>query len=430
MRSPTPEISARTATFPPLAVSTETGFRMKRGEFLALMAAAMATTAIAIDVMLPAFSAVREEFGLDNPAQPGLIVSVFMMALGIGQLIYGPLADRFGRKPVLTAGLLLYIGAGVAATLAPTFELLLAARVVWGLGAASPRIVSRAILRDRYRGDELSRAMSFVVAIFLVVPAIAPLIGQLVLSVGTWRWTFAVGPTFALIVLVWSSRLPETLPSEERVSIRPSVLARSIGTVFTTPSALAGLISLTALFAAFLPFLSALERMFDLIYGRQAEFAFWFGLAGAILAGVTLFTARLVRLMGTDRTMTMWLSVLLGSSVALVLVSLSTGGVPGFYLFYGLVLIVVSADGALVPLLTSQSLEDVGHIAGTATSTIGAVSLFGGSILATLIDRSIQDTVTPLGIGYLVATLVAISATVWVRRQRRTRATTPAGTDS
>lgn len=402
---------------------------MKRGEFLGLMAAAMATTAIAIDVMLPAFSAVRDTFGIENPAQTGLIVSLFLGSMGIGQLIYGPLADRFGRKPVLSLGLVLYVIAGVAATAAPTFEVLLVTRVLWGLAAAAPRIMSRAILRDRYSGDDLSRAMSFVVAIFLIVPAVAPLIGQLFLELGNWRWTFAVGPMFALLVLLWSARLPETLAADKRVSIRPAELARSVATVFKTPSALAGTIALTALFAAFLPFLSALERIFDLIYDRQASFALWFGIAGAVLALVTLLTARLVRLFGTERTVSLWLVVLTVASSSLVVVAFATSGVPNFYLFYFLILTVVSADGALVPLLTSQSLEDVGHIAGTATSTIGAVSLLGGSILSAVIDRAIQDTVTPLGVGYVTATAVVIAATVWVRSVRRPTAATHSGTD-
>ena len=134
--------------------------------------------------------------------------------------------------------------------------------------------------------------------------------------------------------------------------------------------------------------------------------------------------------MGTDRVVTMWLSVLVASSAALVGVSVVTGGVPNFYLFYVMILVVVAADGALVPLLTSQSLEDVGHIAGTATSTIGAVSLFGGSLLATFIDRSIEDTVTPLGVGYLVASVVAVAATVWVRRRRVASQPNRVGMDS
>ena len=384
----------------------------------------MATTAIAIDVMLPAFTEVREHFDLaDNPARTGLIVSVFLGSLGLAQMLYGPLADRFGRKPILTFGLIIYVIAGVAATFAPTFEILLLARVVWGFAAAAPRIVSRAILRDRYRGDELSRAMSLVVAIFLVVPTIAPLIGQLVLSFGSWRLTFAVGPVFALLVLLWTTRLPETLPVEARRSVAPRMLVDSIATVFKTPSALAGTIALTVLFGAFLPYLSALERVFDDTYDRSDEFAYWFALSAIVIAGVTLLTERLVKWVGTDRAIDTWFSVLITSALVFVWIALANAGVPEFGVFYVALLVTVSADGALVPLLTSTSMEDVGHIAGTAASTIGAVSLFVGSILSVYIDRAIVDTVTPLGVGYFIAGVIGIVTMRWARTKRSSPAT-------
>jgi DHA1 family bicyclomycin/chloramphenicol resistance-like MFS transporter len=195
------------------------------------MAAATAVTAIAIDAMLPALGQVRDHFDLnDNPAATAAIVSIFLGAMGIGQLIYGPLSDRFGRKPVLTFGLVLYIVSGIAATFAPSFGFLLATRFVWGLGSAAPRIVSRAILRDRYSGDALARALAIVVAIFLIAPTLAPLIGQAVLNLGSWRFTFAVGPVCALGVLLWSSRLEETLDPEDRRSIAPRQIARAIWT--------------------------------------------------------------------------------------------------------------------------------------------------------------------------------------------------------
>ena len=381
------------------------------------MAAATAVTAIAIDAMLPALNQVRDHFGLqDNPASTAAIVSVFLGAMGLGQLIYGPLSDRFGRKPILTFGLILYVVAGIAATYAPSFGFLLAARFVWGLGSAAPRIVSRAILRDRFSGDALSRALAIVVAIFLIAPTLAPLIGQAVLNLGSWRYTFAVGPVFAMLVLLWSSRLEETLDPEDRRSIAPGKIAEAIWTILKTPSALGSAIALTALTAAFIPYLASSERIFGKIYDRGDEFFLWFALTGAIMAGFTLAAERIVRRIGTARTIRGWLYALFASAAVFVTVSLLTDGVPDFYLFYVMTLAVVAADTAVVPLLTATALEDVGHVAGTAVSTVGALSLFGGSLLSGFIDQAIDDTVTPFALGYLVASAIAIVAVAWARR--------------
>ena len=391
--------------------------KQKRSEFLALMAAATAVTAIAIDAMLPALNQVRDHFGLqDNPASTAAIVSVFLGAMGLGQLIYGPLSDRFGRKPILTFGLILYVVAGIAATYAPSFGFLLAARFVWGLGSAAPRIVSRAILRDRFSGDALSRALAIVVAIFLIAPTLAPLIGQAVLNLGSWRYTFAVGPVFAMLVLLWSSRLEETLDPEDRRSIAPGKIAEAIWTILKTPSALGSAIALTALTAAFIPYLASSERIFGKIYDRGDEFFLWFALTGAIMAGFTLAAERIVRRIGTARTIRGWLYALFASAAVFVTVSLLTDGVPDFYMFYVMTLAVVAADTAVVPLLTATALEDVGHVAGTAVSTVGALSLFGGSLLSGFIDQAIDDTVTPFALGYLVASAIAIVAVAWARR--------------
>jgi DHA1 family bicyclomycin/chloramphenicol resistance-like MFS transporter len=305
---------------------------------------------------------------------------------------------------------------GIAATFAPSFGALLAARFVWGLGAAAPRIVSRAILRDRFSGDALARALAIVVSIFLIAPTLAPLIGQAVLSLGSWRYTFAVGPVFAILVLLWSSRLEETLDPQDRRSIAPRRIASAIWTILRTPSALGSAIALTALTTAFIPYLASSERMFGMIYHRGDQFFLWFALTAAVMSGFTFLAAQIVKKIGTERTIRGWLFTLLAASAVFVVVALSADGVPGFYVFYLMTLAVVAADTSVVPLLTATALEDVGHIAGTAVSTVGALSLFGGSVLSGFIDQAIDDTVTPFAVGYLVAAIVAIVSVTWARR--------------
>lgn len=390
------------------------------------MAAATSVTAIAIDTMLPALGDVRLHFGLgDSPADSALIVSVFILGLGIGQVIYGPLSDRFGRKPILHLGLAVYIVAGMATTFAPNFTLLLIGRFVWGLGSAGPRIVSQAILRDRFSGDVLARAMAVMFAIFLIVPTLAPLIGQAVLVLGSWRYTFAVGPVFAVLVYLWMTRLDETLALDDRRSTAPRELWAALTTVLRTPKSMGNIIALTILSGAFLPYLGSSERIFSVIYDRGDQFFFWFSLNAAILAAFTLGGGWVVDRIGSKRTTATFLTLVLASSSVFLVLAVAADGVPGFFVFYAMTTLMVGFNAACHALLTSQALDDVGHIAGTAASVIGAVSLVGGSLLSQVIDRAIDETVTPFVLGYVIASIVALVANVWATRTRQTRLVRP-----
>jgi DHA1 family bicyclomycin/chloramphenicol resistance-like MFS transporter len=277
--------------------------RQGRGEFVALMAAASATIAIAIDAMLPAFADVRDHFGLAaTSSDAALIITVFMAGLGIGHFVYGSLADRFGRKPVFIAGLLLYIVAGFATAFASTLNTLLLGWFFWGLGAAGPRVVSQAMLRDRYRGDLLARAMAIILTIFLIVPTLAPVLGQALLHLGSWRYTFAVGPAFGTVVTLWPTRVTESLEESMRLPLDLRSIGRAAAEVLRTPTALGNTVALMMLTAAFLPYLASSERMYGEVYERGSQFFLWFAPTSVVMAGFTLATTTIVTRLGTRRT--------------------------------------------------------------------------------------------------------------------------------
>ncbi|HLU30641.1 MAG TPA: MFS transporter, partial [Acidimicrobiia bacterium] len=192
--------------------------RLGRVEFTALLAMSMALPALGIDMILPAFGSMRSEFGLvpDSTALAG-VVTAFMLGLAVGQIFYGPLADRFGRKPILYAGFAIYLIGAVASALASTLAFLFVVRFLWGLGAAGPRVVTLSVVRDRFEGEEMSRAMSFIMAVFVLVPIVAPAFGALVTRVASWRWVFGVCAALVIVMAVWATRLQESLDPADRL---------------------------------------------------------------------------------------------------------------------------------------------------------------------------------------------------------------------
>src|SRR5687768_12646259 len=192
-----------------------------RIEFTSLLAMSMALAALGIDLMLPAFAAIRRDLQLpaNSTAVAGMVTTYFI-GLALGQLVYGPVADRYGRKPTLYIGYGVYALGALAAALSPTLPLLLLSRFVWGLGAAGPRVVTLAVIRDSFEGERMSRAMSFVMAVFILVPIAAPALGAAIVSVGSWRWVFGACMVAVSIMALWAVRLPETLHEEHRRELR------------------------------------------------------------------------------------------------------------------------------------------------------------------------------------------------------------------
>lgn len=390
-----------------------------RREFLVLMAAASATVAISIDAMLPAFGEVREYLGLSTDSSSvALVVTVFFAGLGVGQLVYGPLADRFGRKPVFMAGLVLYAAAGLATTMATSLGGLLVGRFFWGLGAAGPRIVSQALLRDRFRGDVLARAMAIILTVFLIVPTLAPVLGQALLRFGSWRYTFAVGPVFGVIAALWATRLNESLEPSDRRPIDVRSLARTVISILKTRRTLGNTIALMVMSAAFLPYLASSERMYGEIYGRADTFFMFFAASSVFMAGFTVTSIWFVRRIGARRTAAATIVLMVVVATVNLTATINADGVPEFAFFFLATTVLISLNTALTPLLTSGALDEVGWAAGTAASTIGFISLVGGALLSPVVDTAIRTTVTPFAAGFLVFALIAAFSVMWANKGR------------
>lgn len=373
---------------------------------------AMAVTALAIDTVLPAFSDIRLHLGLeeDSTAVAGLITA-FLMGSGLGLLPAGLLADRFGRRPVMWGGLALYCVGAVAAALAPSLGVLLVARFVWGLGSAGPRVAAMAMVRDAYEGAQMARQMSLMMAVFLVVPTVAPALGAGLVAIGPWQLVFWVCAVAGVAVFGLSTRLPATLPVGERSPLSGAEVSRLCRAVFATPGTIAHLVALTASYGAFFSYLASSEIIVDRVFGLDRWFPMIFG-GLAVVMGVTMVAnGRLVERVGLDRMLIRLLLAQVVIDLAFLAVAVATGGTPRFSLFIVVFVLVLACQQAIVPNLNSAAMRPLGHVAGTAAAILGMIPMVFGSIIGSLIDRAFDGTITPLAIGFVVASIVALLAT-------------------
>jgi len=283
------------STVTPERASGEALHGLRRGEFIALMSLITATIAISIDTVLPAFDEIEEQFGLDKDNSPiSLTITVFLAAMGLGMLVWGPLSDRFGRKSTMYASLAIFIAGALISTFASSFAMFLIGRAVWGAAAAGPRTISLAITRDAYDGDLMSRIMSLTSAVFLIVPVMAPAVGEGLLQIGSWRLTVTAAVVLGVVASAWFARMHETLAPEDVLPLELGRVGRAARAVVTSRTTV--LFTLASMFGygAFFPWLGSSTQMFDEVYGRSSQFAFFFGLNAVVMAITILAVERLV----------------------------------------------------------------------------------------------------------------------------------------
>lgn len=404
----TPAGSGRPASRPGLVEVSDGRRSMGGREVIGLLAMVMAIVALAVDIILPAFADIRADFGLapDSTAAAGLITT-FLLGLAVSQVFYGVLADRFGRKPILYTGIALYIVGALASAFAPGLGWLLAARFVWGAGAAAPRILTLSVLRDIYSGERMARAMSFVMAIFILIPVVAPSLGAVLTSWITWRGAVGFTVVVAVLIGIWTLRLPETLRPENRLELTWSDVAQAARTVLTNRVTVGYMLAFTALFGSFASYLASSELIFSDVFGLAEEFPVIFGALSVVAGIAVLVNSRLVERIGLQRMIRLVMIGYLISAVALNVISVLTAGVPPFWLFAAGLAVVFSMHALLIPNLNSAAMIPMASVAGTASAIIGTVATAGGALLGTVIDRAYDGTVAPLSLGFLVLGVVA-----------------------
>ncbi len=389
-------------------------------EFILLVTALMATTALGIDLMLPAFSDMRQEFAMaPDSTQVTWIITAYFLGMAVGPWLYGPASDRFGRRTPLLAGLALYAAAAVTAAVAPSWQLIVIARFVWGVGASGPRTLSVAMIRDRYEGDAMARLMSMVMAIFLLVPIAAPGFGAGLIALLPWRAVFWFPALVAVLLMFWSRRLPETLPPERR---RPFTW-RSVGQagreVVTHRQTMALTIAMTFLFGVMSVFLGSSEVIVEDVYDYGAWFPLFFGVVAVFLAINSLNNARLVGRLGVVRLVRLQATMGVGIAAVFVGVSFLHGGRPNFWVFTIMLCVLLPLVQGLSPNSNTLAMGPVPHVAGTASSIIATITSAGGALLGAVASDAFDGTVRPFAMFILGYVVVAAAFVLWGTAPRR-----------
>ncbi|MEX2643402.1 MAG: multidrug effflux MFS transporter [Acetobacterales bacterium] len=391
-------------------------------EFVAMMASLMALTALSIDIILPALSQIQRDFDVGDANDQQLIVTAYVVGFAAGQVFYGPLSDRFGRKPVLLFGLALYAVSSFLCLVAGAFDLLLAARFLQGIASASPRIIAMAVIRDVYEGRRMAEVMSFVMMVFIVVPVIAPSIGGGFLLVANWHLIFGFLYAVSLGIIAWTTlRLPETRLPERRQPMSVGWLLRAFGETLGTRQTLGYTLAIGTVFGSLMSYVNSAEQVFTEVYGVGGWFPVLFGCVAVPLALASFLNSRLVKRLGMRRLSHCALAGFAVTAVIHLAVTAATGS-PPLWLFVALLATCLFFFGFIMPNFNALAMEPMGRIAGTASSFVGAVMTGLGATLGWYVGQHYDGTVLPLTAGYAAFGVIALVIVAVTERGRLFRA--------
>ncbi|MCZ7534084.1 MAG: multidrug effflux MFS transporter [Acidimicrobiia bacterium] len=388
--------------------------KLSHFEFTLMLSMTMAVGAIAIDMMLPAMGDIREKFGLaEGSNEVAAIVTFFFLGLAAGQLVWGTISDALGRKKVLYMGLAVYISAAIAGAMAPTLGVLLLVRFVWGFGAAGARTVVQAIVRDTYVGTAMARAMSFILAVFVLVPIFAPTLGSAVLLIGPWEWIFLTMALFGAGLAAWTIRMPETHPVADRIPFRIGRILKASRFVISNPMTVGYTMAQALIFGFFISYLASSQLIIEDIFGLEAWFPLIFGGTAVVMGVAMLANTRLLKRVPLRPLISSVFTFHVVASLVLGATMLVTDGHPPFALFMVTLLAVLMGHSLLVPNLNAIAMIPMGPVAGTAAAVIGTTVTLIGAVIGATIDRLYDGSLVYFGLGAAVTGVVGYGFMRW-----------------
>lgn len=383
-------------------------------EFVILVTLMISLAALAIDAMLPSLPQIGSDLGVQNVNDRQLVVSVLFLGMAVGQLFFGPLSDKTGRKPAIYAGYILFIAGALLSVLATNFKLMLIGRLLQGAGISSPRAVSLALVRDRYEGRAMARVMSFAMTVFIIVPLLAPTFGQAILLFSGWRAIFLCLMLIAIITIVWFAlRMPETLAEENRTSFSLQQIISTIREILKIRIASGYTVTAGLISGMFLGYLNSTQQIFQEQYALGVSFPLYFAFISLSLGMASLTNARLVMRFGMRFLAGRSLYLIFGLSILALGIALLTAGYPPLWILVVYLMMTFFGIGILFGNLNALAMEPLGHLAGIGAAVVGSLSTLISMVLGTIIGRSYNGTILPLVSSIAILTALAIIVVRW-----------------
>jgi MFS transporter, DHA1 family, multidrug resistance protein len=395
--------------------------KTRPAEFIALVAFLTALVAMSIDTMLPATALMARELGANQPNDQQLIILGFFAGQMLGIPVFGPWSDSIGRKPAIFVGLALYIVGALICMLSGSFYVLITGRVLQGIGAAAPRIVAMAMVRDGAKGAAMARIMSFVMSVFMLVPILAPFIGQQVLNHATWRYIFGGFVVAAILVGIWLSvRQEETLTEDRRQLFSTLKLWMSAKEVVNNPVSFGYTIATGFVFGVFVAYLGVCRQIFvDQYHVAPDHFPYWFGSFAVFIALAMITNGRTVGKLGM-RKLSKWAMIAYAVVWVLILAAcMATAGSPSLFILAPLFAIWFFSAGFTFGNFSAMSMEPMGHIAGMAAAVSGFISQAMAIVLGGFAGRFYDGTLTSIATFFAIYSVCALICVEWTESQRR-----------
>ncbi len=378
----------------------------------------MSLVALSIDAMLPALSLIKTDLNVENENSIQLIVSFLFIGYSVGQLFYGPISDSIGRKPALYLGFAIYFLGSFFSVFAESLTIMLIGRILQGFGVASPRIISVAIVRDRFSGREMAKVMSFIMVIFIISPMIAPAMGQAVLFIADWRAIFTMFIIFGSILLTWFFfRQPETLLREKRSKFTFKNVWNSLVEIFTNRVSIGYTVVAGFISSAFLGYLSLVQPILQVKYELGELFPLYFAMLALAIGLANYLNGKLVVKYGMVFLTRIALVNLILISFVFIGVAIVTNGSPELWLFLIYMSTTLFCVGIIWGNLNAMAMEPLGHIAGIGAAVVGFVATFISIPFGILIGQMYTGSVLPMILGFAVFGTLSLLLLLWVTKK-------------